>query len=266
MHNDDKKNTIISDTLIISAIPAIAYGIAFFFERGYLGAFGLPDFIITVSIERFFFALSVLMGVFIILMNILDFFFGFIPEDNNYNWRLILSGVLLIMFPLLAIYQFFFGHLTWVIGLAGVTGLLGIFFVYIQPLIEAENLEDYFAKLQESDQRDRDRASRSLTSRIANKIGPGFYITAMSVLLLMPIVAGYMGTLTAQRQTKYLATEIDGKEFALIRTYNDLFIYAEASREWIDLYNYKYRIGNTYQIRELKDLNGVFYPRFSVSD
>lgn len=264
-----------TETILLSAIPIVAYGFAYFFESGYLSKFGLPDFIITISIERFFYALSVFLFIIPGIFNLIDTLFEVGPAKETwakfpFNGRMIAFFIFFLSLPVITIFLHFSGgHVHFLSYLLGITGLAAIFFVFVLPYFSSDNFLDYTQKMHKRDEEDRAKARKSLTYKIVSKIGVTNYFIILCILIILPLSAFLAGRLVAESQKNYLTANIELREYALIRMYSDMLVFVEIQKKWVSLYNQKYVFKNSYLLvnpeKSLIDLNKKNMNEFNSS-
>lgn len=236
-----KDNKFISEVVLASGVPVIAYAFAYFFEYGYLAVFDVPTFLITVSIERFFFAFATVIGFIFVFIGVSDFILSLFSDVPSRYIRLFWFMALLPLFPCFAVYEFFKGQLSLEIAIVAIISLLALFFVYVVPWLETRNLKDWIAALEKVNDRERERHANGISSRVISKIGYGNYLCLLLCILVLPIFSIYWGARVANRQDVFFSTDVKGEEYALIRVYGDDAVLVGVEKEWRTLYEYDFK-------------------------
>lgn len=253
------KKWTLSDTIIASILPAIAYGVAYFFEVGYLSHFGVPEFLVSVSFERFFYALSIIVTFYIVLVNFLDPIFEFFPEKlkkinpSHYLFLLLLMIVILSGSFGIIIKEFNWYYLTLLL-----VGVASFFFIFIFPAIGKSTFSEYIQELDRIDEFDRERRRKSLTSKLANKDWGGVYIAALFILLVCPPSVKLLGSYIAYKENDFLVTKVDNAAFALIRKYGEDNIFVDFQRKWKTLYSCDPIFGKKIMIKKISEQSIIF--------
>ncbi len=258
-----KNKNYLSEAIIISAIPVVAYAFVYFFEYGYLSKFGLPDFLISVSIERFFFAMSSIIGLVIFWVSTVNYLMIMLSDVSFRYMRLVLSSFSLLIFPLLALYQLTFAQITTFTTIMASVSLVGIFFVYVLPWFETRNFKDWLSSVDEADDEEWERSQKGLHVRASKKIGKGNYLTIIVCIFVLPFISIHFGKKSAEKQKNFIATYIKNKEYALIRIYGDKGLFVEAYPKWRSLYKYEYKFKSEYVITNPSQDERVFFTRVS---
>lgn len=254
-----KNGKLITDAFLISVAPAFAYAVAYFFEVGYVGYYGIPEFFISVSLERFLYILSVLITMYVVSVYILDSLFVFFHEK--------LKSVR----PVHYVFFFFLFLSTWY-GIHGLVfvglnlnssfflalGVIGFLCVYILPVFGKKSWNEYLNELNRIDDCDAEKRSKSLTSRLANheKWGELYLIVTLVLVILQfsKILGGYI----AYKEHSFLLAKINGADYVLIRSYGDNNIFVDFQRKWKNLYSSDFVFGSQVVIKKTSEQPLIF--------
>ncbi len=247
--NNDSKNKlpeIISDNLLIATTPVIAYIISFFFEIAYLTTFDLPIFLAQVSIESFFFSLTVIISLFYIPYIIIEIMKTICPEKRKNDIDLAIPFIIFLFITILILYNTndILHKISPILFL-----LLFTLDVYISRPLD-ETGKNYIERLRNSFKRTKETNHTRLL---------------FSMFFILIISATTSGKMIAKETPNFLSTQIDNKHYALIRAYEDVSIFTSIEIQWINLYNYKEITGSKFLLLhnnnrntnpyELKELN-----------
>lgn len=224
-----KNKNLLSEGIILAALPVLSYAVAFHFERGYLAFFGIPDFLARVSYESFFWAFSAVIASTLFFPPAIYAFFLWCPQNKKYTIAYLLLCVATALFLF-----------SW-----GVLGNLikAIYFsTIIIIVITIYYLFPIFAKYMDTD-------DTNLYSKIDSIFGKGFYSTFISLAIFLPLLAGIIGIKEAKTQKEFLVTKINENNYALVRAYQDFSIYVEVKAIWKDLYNSEIALKHKYILR-----------------
>lgn len=197
----------LSDTLILAAVPFVAYLVVYFYEYGYFSVFQIPLEMASFDLSRIFIAiLSVISWV--ILLYFLNDMLREITSNQPEPIRRRLNTLLLALVLSVA-YLFLIAH-DWRIWLAGILFLLLIaspaFWI---PLFTQKSKKGYIAKLIADDivADQRSEKKPDVFEKLAALIGP------QSVLFVL-ILAGslYLAFLTGQ------SSALQQKDFVIVNT------------------------------------------------
>lgn len=254
------RGRLISDTLLISAAPALAYGVAYFFEAGYLSRYTIPEFFISVSFERFFYALSIMVAGYAVLINFLDLLFVSLPikikkiSIGRYSFLFILLVLVLI-----AVVGLVFKGFTWYFFIYLLMGLMAIFFIYIAPSFGKKSFNEYEKELDRIDDLDQERRRKSFTYRMVNhERWGGFYLLVTITCLAIIPSCKLLGAYVAFNEKSYLVTKIDMTDFALIRSYGEEIILINFQRKWKTLYSFDPDFGSQIIIKKISEQPLIF--------
>lgn len=248
----EKKKSYFSEAIILALLPVIAYSVAFSYEKSYLGYFGILPFLAKVTYESFFIAFGEIISLILSFTLLLQGIFILWPEKLNKHLRLyfLLIFIILMNMFLLKIS----GNITDVLTVS-IFPMLMILLYYVFPIFSKDG-NSYNERLENSFKRERPIIEKGLFSRIERSVGTKTYLIIIFTLIVLPLLSGSLGYMNARKQSVFMITEIDGKQYALLRSYNDYSILAESDKIWITLYQKRNKFNNKYLLRyEFRDFS-----------
>lgn len=232
--NKPLKN-ILTETLIISSLPVIAYAITVAYEAGYIIYFNIPIEIISVSTTNIFISISFVISILFIILYYaqgLFLFFGkTIPIPESLKKVIIYQ---LGPFYLISIVSLLaFGLKQWK-EYAVFIGMSFIFtLIYLLPPLFRDNKEiNYIESLNSSFEHEEEKfqGSPNLMQNILNSHGIKFQNLSISFFMVfLSIYSAYgLGKKEAIEQ-EYFYINKNNPEIAYLRFYNDKIISVEYS-------------------------------------
>jgi len=264
-HNSDAKAKFsLSEGVIVTILPVIAYGAAYYFEKGYLQAFNLPEFLIKVSLERFFYALSMMVSVCIFSIAVIDSVLEAIPRRWIIYWHLSIPAFFLYL-PVIVmgithhktdrIIDIAFSILT-------IVATVVMVIIYIAPFF-IDGKEKHLAFLKYINRHDSLRRRKTLSFQIARSPLSFIYLLLFFTALIFPFVASGIGRLVANETADMLVTTIDNKNYAILRKYEDLNVYIEVKKAWISLYEQQVVLQRSYLLLDSQP-EGLIYQSMKI--
>ncbi len=223
MPETTKKSFLISDALLIAAIPPIAYIFAFVFEAGYAYVFSIPRELISISITSVFIAGSSFLVIGIFLLLILDLISMMLPGTSNPVVEAI-SGLVPLLLATIA-------YVFYTLGTPISSSLLGLlvgwiyilFFQFIFPLISQRDKASYAQKLAAQADLQRSGILGSLARRFRQPYLLVYYLG------LALFVTFYAGQSSAFRQRDFLVADTN-PECIVLRVYGEKAVCAHFNK------------------------------------
>lgn len=233
----EKRKFTISDGLIVGAITLLGYSCAYFFEKGYLDHYYLPDTLIEISIPTVIRSIAYTLGIALILAILLNGLLGGIPVFKNEFINLSVERLLWFsnIFFLLTLFSGL--NTLSLFTFFGAVILFGML-LFVAPLIQYKKVKGYKNKIKQAifDEED-DNYKYSLMTLIRKKFGKKGIIAS---IIFLYIVASFsyvqkLGDYWASNQENYFL--IDGsKQMLVIGTYKNNFIAAEVNLKNKEIY------------------------------
>lgn len=174
----------LSDTLLLAAIPFLAYLFTFVYQAGYLKAFEIPLQFVSVNIVDVFNIGSKILGVFAIVLGLINFFSAILPKDKipfPLKRRLNqLVPLLLFVFPSLFLFD-------WGAGSNLVLFFLMVVAVemFLPPLVTKKHKGSYLQKMEmlDNESKDSNPWDGSLLDKTVDFIGYKAFVVIVYFLL-----------------------------------------------------------------------------------
>jgi hypothetical protein len=225
----EKSRSLFSDTILLAVIPSVAYGIAFTYEAGYIGAYGLPVWLVEVDISKIFIALGGLIG----LYGFVNSLMSIVPTSARRLLGLLLS---LLFSAAMWFYVWLVTtaspfRLQW--ALTGILSAVALWFTYlsvVHPLIHHRAEPNWIRRYElawTDYARRRQENLWDVADRVVKKSGydPLQLHSIVIGILLLLMLANCSGGLKAKNEDVYLSTGQD-TSWIVIRAYHDHFIAA----------------------------------------
>ena len=238
----NKSRSFVSEGILIAVGPVLAYAVAFFFEKGYLSFYSLPPFLVKVSLESFFYALACIYTATYSLYFLVSGYMGIhadMEESNTHAGYTLLLLLITMCIAVLVIANDYHTALYLCMALA----LFGAYF-YIPPFFKrgmpySQALDAWIDNRLEA-------RDRGLLGKARSALGGRRFAVLYFLVLILPYVSASIGYKSAARERQFLLTKIDGRDFVLLRRYDDLMLLVHAERPWVDLYHRELRLSREF--------------------
>jgi len=228
LSKEKKKNfTIVSDAIIAVLIPIAGYYIAFRYESGYAGYFGIPATFIEVGLSEVLGLIGLLIILFFMAIGYLDIRAKFYKGKNP-----ITRAIGRVLIPIVGLFL-----VIWGFNLKGFELWFILFIVFfllvaefILPLFIQRKIKGYKNKLELQEQKDEMSKSRMSSLLASYSEGKGIYKGAILILALFSFF--YMDTFggaNARHQKSFLILK-SNPELLVLRKYSGKLICAEFDR------------------------------------
>ncbi len=222
----EKKNSAITDGLLIAAIPAFGYWIAFLYEKGYCEFYNIPPSFIEVGIVETLTALfgisgSILAGHFI-LDNILSPFYKPLPNPLKYVFRQFCIGIVFISGFSIVKHISLQNYLI----IAALVFVPFFIFELVIPLVTQRNKIGYINKLKAH--REIDFQRERVLDIVVLKTGRNIF-TIFFVGYTLSLIAYMSGGFNARFKTDFIVIS-NRPETVVLKTYHTYFITADIDR------------------------------------
>jgi len=139
---------ILSDTLLLAAIPFIAYLFTFIYQAGYLQAFQLPSQFVSITIVDIFNIGGKILGVIFLVFSSVNLFSNFLPKGNMPNSLARRARGLLLLFLLAYPFLFLFEWGT-ISNIVLVVLIFVILIMFLPPLVSRKYRGTYLQKMEQ---------------------------------------------------------------------------------------------------------------------
>jgi len=218
------RNLWVSQGIVVAAVPLIGYAMAFLYEVGFCGEFGIPLEFISVNLTTVFIAVGTLLLVVAIIFYVISLLM-MIPEPKHpvIRWQLSLFYVVLVMN--LAVAIIFWGLWYELIMVAFLFAFF-VFWIFVSPWITQK--EGAYIKRVEA-QRKVDSQAKTIIDYVIRYIGWGnsFVIFLVLFFVALSYIAGISH---AKKQTEFLIPSTYPNSVVL-RVYGDNMICAPFNAE-----------------------------------
>jgi len=245
--NEQRKFNV-SDGIAVGAMSLLGYACAYFFEKGYLGYYYLPDTLIEISIPTVIKSIAYVLVAVLILIIVLNGLLSGIPVFKNEFINLAVSRFLWILI-LLFLPTLFSGLTTLsLLTFLGAAILFG-FFIFGMPIIKYRKIKDYKNKIKQAEFDEKsEHYEYSLVTLLRKKFGRKGIISAIVFLYIIAsfsYVQRLGGYWASQQESYFLIT--DPKPMIVVGTYKNNFITAEVNLSNREIYP-------SYKIMKAKNL------------
>jgi len=207
--------------LVVAAVPALAYWLAYVYQYGYCKYFEIPAVFIDVSLKN---VLVCVFGI-IVFLFYLSTIFEFIWSIMGNMPRVVKSKLRITVYPIFYAAAIAFSFRISLLYFLISTGpLIGLIFLYefILPLITHRNCKTYIEKLEQA-QND-DFSYDSATDFFAKKIGH-FNYSILFKLGELSVLALFLGSLNGYLKTDFMVSKAQDK--IVLKMYNSKFLTAK---------------------------------------
>jgi len=262
MNAPDTHRTWLSEAFLITFLTAAVYAGTYNFEAGYLRAFGLPDALATVTVERMFLPFITFVTFIMMLGTLADIIDSLFPRKLRWiDWRIVTSAIFLIFSAIIMAVAGFREHK--IASAIFVLFTSTLFIAILWPLFKAKSFEVFFRYCRRRRYRRAKPVRTSPTGYVMRAFGKGpAFMLVMTMTMI--IVVSTTGMVIGLTQRYFMVTDIDGKTFALIRKYGDETLLERVDFSRSGLYSVAFRLTKEYRI-ERGDAANRFFTGINLS-
>ncbi len=222
MENNGKKAATFWDLIPIPVFlaftSAASYLLAFYFEKGYFDAFGIPSDLIDIQLNTLLLFIAISVGVLIFLFPMLNLFTIILSNYVHPALARAILPIACVFLLMLVLIYIQFPVSSWAMWIA-----LLMFFSFLQlvfPLLTQRNTRGYYAKLIAQEEYESKITSLSNISK-----DPHIRIVMLliGVVLIGTSIAWFIGQSQAINKTSYLSLASDPSQL-VVRAYSDRII------------------------------------------
>jgi hypothetical protein len=209
----------LSETLLLGAVPFLAYLFTFVYQAGYLKAFELPLQFISITLVDVFNIGGKVLGIFFFVFISLNLFSNFLPKGNiSFPLAKRVSQLLplfLLSYPFL--YLFEWGMLS---NIMLAVLIFAISIMFLPPLIRKKYKGTYLQKMEKIDGELKGASNPwdgNLLDRTENLIGHNTFVKIVYFLLGIYITY-YAGMAAAQKQEIFYVANTSPESVVLFMT------------------------------------------------
>jgi len=246
MSDSDSKNEIrlwARSGLAVAALSAVAYLLAFSYERGYASHFGIPPSLIRLSLTTVLQAMIILLGFLLLMFLVVNGLSTILlAHRSNIIYRIILNKW--PWFLLILGGTFIYGgtekKIPFLYPILGIL-LLGLLFELIQPFLMKRQEKTYLEKLKALE-RERLESERkepptlSLSTYISGTRGGLLGLRLVILVYVLYLVSSSLGDSEAIKQKNFLVVE-GQNDIAVLRIYEGRLICAPFERKTNEVQN-----------------------------
>lgn len=206
-----------SEVVVVAGAPALAYAVAYAYELGYADHYGIPRFVIVVSLSNVLWALGSLTLLTLYLFGYLNLVFMIVrSQDLSPEWerRLRTLGPAFCL-SAVGVYLGTRGLPEWYWSC--VIAALLVFAEFGVPLIRHRNVRGLNRKLRAQD---RDDAQSDTLYRVAANIVGGAGLALVAWLIVILVSAHMVGKADAISETRFYV-HTGSQDLVLIRRYGE---------------------------------------------
>ena len=218
-----EKRSWLTESIVVAAIPVMAYLLAFGFEYGYYIAYGFPQELIDVDLDRVFAAAIIFLAGVLLALIMTTVALALLPSDNPLTPAVAQGVTYALAYLIFLVYFGQFGTFGWIFGL-----LLAWYLIYKFgiPLLTQRGVRGYLHKFRTHEQIRQARATLFRASLRAFGATPGIVLVYFVIAFVLSVTFGW-----------HLATErvyyfvVPGPpERVVLRIYGDSIVLAQLDR------------------------------------
>ncbi|MDD5693253.1 MAG: hypothetical protein PHU86_02180 [Patescibacteria group bacterium] len=211
-----KYSNLFSDALLLILLTAGAYWIAYKFESGYLGFYGLSLDLLEIKVENILIAAGSIITFLFLPFMIFNFATSFLPSQPLLREKFIRDiGLIALIVLIFSAYGFQGTNWLYCLGIILFIILLEVVWP-IAVFSKKGPIKERFIADEEAENKTR---AGLLVNRVGRMLPPVFFITLLLVLLLGSF-ASIVGLSLAKNQEKYYLID-DSVNTVVVRVYQD---------------------------------------------
>ena len=213
----------LTDSVLLAVIPAMAYVLAFAFEYGYYFAYGFPQELISIDLNRVFVAGVIFLGGVLLLLVPATAVLAVLPSEHPLTPAIAQAATFVLAYLVFLVYYWRFDMVAWFLGLLL---LWHLGYKFGLPLLTQRGVHGFIQKFRRHAQRQQERTT---VFRMALRmLGPtqGAIVVYFFVALVLAVSFGWS---LAREQVYYFV--VPGQpERVVLRIYGDSIILAPFDR------------------------------------
>jgi len=218
-----EKRNWLTESVLLAAIPVMAYLLAFGFEYGYYLAYGFPQELISIDLNRVFAAGVVFLGGVLLVLIVTTVVLALLPSEHPLTPALAQAVTLTVAYLIFLFYYDRFDIFAWILGL-----LLLWYLVYkfVIPLLAQRGVSGYVRKYSTHEQI---RQTRGTLFRIMLRTfgpTPGIILVYFFIAVILSVTFGWR--LAAERAYYFVVP--GSPERVVLRIYGDSIVLARLDR------------------------------------
>lgn len=216
------RRTWVTDSVLLAAVPAMAYVLAFAFEYGYYFAYGFPQELISVDLNRVFVAGAVFLAGILLLLVPASIVLALLPSDYPLAPAIAQAATFTLAYLVFLVYYWRFDVIAWILGLL-LLWYLG--YKFGLPLTQ-RGVHGYLQKYHKFEQT---RQGRTTLFRTALRVLSPIQSTIVIYFFVAIVLAISFGWSLAREQEHYFVVP-GSPERVVLRIYGDSIILAPFDR------------------------------------
>jgi len=221
-----KSGSAVTEGLLVAIASAVAYLLAFYYEKGFTSYFKIPTHFVGVGIVNIFIVIALAISFLLFILPTADFIFALLRRLHPVLYPLV-SG-LLFMSLFLVMHLYLFGLSNWPLFIVHLVVLFIIVFIaLVLPMIAHRKKGKVLERLEE--QQNLDRSHVGIFDVMATKFGRSS-VLVIAFSLLSINFAENAGRAQAMKQTEFLVVSTE-PEMVVLQIYGDSIICAPFKRE-----------------------------------
>jgi hypothetical protein len=227
MSNEDdpnKKDTWISNGLLIATFPAFSYAIAYAYEWGADKYYGISAQLIEITLPGTFLAFISLLGIIFLLWQTAEVFNPLwvkLPDPIRRRLKLY-NGFLMVFIAYVLIAEEKIGNLKFLWIFFG----LSVFFDFIVPALAFRDKRSYADRILQ--RHNEDLSYDTVLDKIFKHSGASWFLVVL-IAIYMLVLSYSLGMGTARRQAEYLLV-VGQNDEVVLRQYGDVIVSARINR------------------------------------
>jgi hypothetical protein len=215
-NQSNRTQTLISEGLLLAAIPVIAHSIAFLYELGYCQFFGIPTFLISISATAIFIAAGTMLSIAWPIYSIINLCSMLVDPLSTPLIRAV-TRIFIVTVPLIAL-LFLFG-LDWPeLYTAALTVLFIVILEFGTPLLAQRGKGNFSEKLRYQEEFE-SQQKKSHLSNVFSRLGVSSAIVFVTLIYSL-FIAYSCGRAAAKKQESFLVLK-ETSNVAVLRIYGD---------------------------------------------
>lgn len=218
-----EKRSWLTEGIVLTVIPVMAYVLAFGFEYGYYLAYGFPQELISIDVNRVFAAGVIFLAGVLLVLILTALVLALLPSEHPLTPAVAQAVTFVLAYLVFLIYYGRFDIFAWIFGLL-LAWYLGDKFVV--PLLTQRGVRGYVRKYSTHEQVRQARPTLFRTTLRAFGPTPGMILVYFFIALVLSVTFGW--SLATEREYYFV---IPGPpERVVLRIYGDSVVLARLDR------------------------------------
>lgn len=216
-----EKNRYLTESLILAALPVLAYLITFSYQAGYASYFGIPLQVITINLTTIIISFFAIVTSLAFVYSISNAVWMFTPKANDPVSISIRRVVLVSLIGFIIMVPFLPSLIAWVLYGSFISIVLALEFLF--PFLSQRSKAQYPEKLAAQNEIEHEAGKHMLWYEVDKRVGRWLITSVIYACIALGVSFG-VGMQRAEKNSSYYISKDNGVVLAI---YDDLAVLSQ---------------------------------------